>query len=126
MVPIKMSNLFNRMNAAVSSTGASYTDTLAGDAFKSILDFGLDRWESYLFLPAIKIGSVVGNEGFVPQMNSRLQFETIQGMHAPKGLSIIRKLQLYCILLWKHYVVRRYSGTEFVYNRMSFNRTTGF
>src|ERR1700752_5378035 len=98
MVPIKMSNLFNGMNAAVSSSSASYTSSLTGDSFKSCLDFGLNCWKIHLFLPTIKIGSVVGNQGFVAQMNSRLQFETILGMHAPKGLSIIRKLQLYCLL----------------------------
>ena len=105
MVPIKMSNLLNRMNAAVSSSGTSNADPFTGNAFKSGLDFRLNRWEIYLFLPSIKIGSVVGNKGFVAQINSCLQFETIQGMHAPKGLSIIRKLQLYCILLWTRYVV---------------------
>jgi hypothetical protein len=56
-------------------------------------------------------------------MNSRLQFETILGMHAPKGLSIIRKLQLYCILLWNIMLAGVDSGTEFVYKRMSFYRT---
>ena len=108
MVPVEMSNLLNRMNAAISSSGAGDTNPFTGNAFKSGLDFCLERWEIYLLLPSIKIGSVVGNTGFVTQMDSCLQFETIQGMHALKGLSIIRKLQLYCILLWKRYVVRSY------------------
>src|SRR5262245_7844090 len=106
MVPVEMSNLLNRMNAAVSSSGTGDTNSFTGNAFKSGLNFRMDRGEIYLLLPSIKVGSVVGNEGFVTQMNSCLQFETIQGMHALKGLSIITKLQLYCILLWKRYVVR--------------------